>query len=149
VQSCRPDLRCSCVDRVAPFARPLGWVVDLDLRGPDAIVAAEFFRELPSPKRHGAWPYDLVAEWAQLHLEWLAIADIPERHLLMLDIRAARQHVLPPMIERCATVQGYLSLVGVKLVARRTHDAVTRAALRQLTRDPRILERLELLEVSL
>jgi hypothetical protein len=134
------------MDNVAPFARPLGWVVDLDVRGRDAIIAAEFLRELPSPQPHGAWSYDLVALWAQLHLEWLATADIPERYLIMLDIRAARQRVLPPIIKRCATLRGYLSLVGVKLVARRTHDAVTRAALRGLTRDPRILERLDLLE---
>jgi hypothetical protein len=84
--------------------------------------------------------------WAQLHLDWLATADIPERYLIMLDIRAARQRVLPPIIERCATLSGYLSLVGVRLVARRTHDAATRKALRRLTRDPRILERLDLLE---
>jgi hypothetical protein len=122
------------VDNVAPFARPLGWVVDLDVRGRDAIIAAEFLRELPSPKRHAAWPYDLVALWAQLHLDWLATVDIPERYLILLDIRAARQRVLPPMIERCAALRGHLSLVGVKLVARRTHDARTRAALRGLTR---------------
>jgi hypothetical protein len=132
------------VDNVVLFARPLGWVVDLELRGRDAIIAAEFLRELPSPKRHAAWPYNLVAVWGQLHLDWLATADIPERNLIMLDIRAARQRVLPPIIERCAALQGYLSLVGVRLVARRTHDPVTRTALRRLTRDPRILERLEL-----
>jgi hypothetical protein len=134
------------VDNVAPFARPLGWVVDLDVSGRDAIIAAEFLRELPSPKPHAAWPYSFVAVWADLHLDWLATADIPKRYLILLDIRAARQRVLPPIIERCATLQGYLSLVGVKLVARRTHDTVTRMALRRLTRDPRILERLDLLE---
>lgn len=134
------------MDNVAPFARPLGWVVDLDVSGRDAIIAAEFLRELPSPKRHAVWPYNLVAVWAQLHLDWLATADIPERYLILLDIRAARQRVLPPIVERCATLQGYLSLVGVRLVARRTHDPATCTALRRLTRDPRVLARLELLE---
>jgi hypothetical protein len=133
------------MDNVAPFARPLGWVVDLDVSGRDAIIAAEFLRELPSPKRHAAWPYDLIAVWAQLHLDWLATADIPERYLILLDIRASRQRVLPPMIERCANLSGYLSVVGVKLVARRTHDSATCAALRRLTRDHRVLERLGLI----
>jgi hypothetical protein len=128
--------------------RPLGWIVDFDLRGRDAIIAAEYLRELPYPRGLGAWPYSLVAVWAQMHLDWLEIADIPERHLVMLDIRAARQRVLPPVIERCATIQGFLSTTGVALVARRTHDAPTRAALCRLTRDPRILERLDLLGVT-
>jgi hypothetical protein len=72
------------VHNVTPFSRPLGWVVDLDLRGRDAIIAAEFLRELPSPKRYAAWPYTLVAVWADLHLDWLATTDIPERNLVML-----------------------------------------------------------------
>jgi hypothetical protein len=66
----------------------LDGVVDLDVSGRDAIIAAEFLRELPSYKRHAAWPYSLVAVWADLHLDWLATADIPERNLVMLDIRA-------------------------------------------------------------
>jgi hypothetical protein len=129
---------------VAPFARPLGWVVDLALRDRAALIAAEFLRELPRPKQGASWPYGAVAVWAQLNLDWLTSADIPERNLILLDIRAARQRVLPPIIERCAALDGYISLVGVALVARRTRDAATNSALRRLTRDPRILERLGL-----
>ena len=132
------------MDNVAPFARPLGWVVDLDLRDRDALIAAEFLRELPRPKRQGSWSYGAVAVWAQLNLDWLAAVDIPERSLVLLDVRAARQRVLPPIIERCAALDGHISLVGVALVARRTRDAATGVALRRLTRDPRILERLGL-----
>jgi hypothetical protein len=126
------------------FARPLGWVVDLDVQGTDAQILAEFLRSLPHPKRRASWPYGAVAVWAELNLEWFATVDVPERNLLLLDMRASRQRVLPPLIERCATLGGYVSLVGVALVARRTRDAATDAALRRLTRDWRVIERLGL-----
>lgn len=129
---------------VVPFSRPLGWIVDLELRDRDALIVAEFLRDVPRPKRGALWPYRSIAVWARLNLDWLTAADIPERNLILLDIRAARQRVLPPIIERCDALDGYISLVGVALVARRTRDAAAKAALRQLTRDPRILERLGL-----
>jgi hypothetical protein len=132
------------VTRIKQFARPLGWVVDLDLQGRDVQIVAEFLHSLPHPKRHASWPYGAIAVWAELNLDWFATVDVPERNLVLLDIRAARQRVLPPLIERCAALAGYVSLVGVALVARRTRNAATDAALRRLTRDSRVIERLGL-----
>jgi hypothetical protein len=134
------------MDKISWFARPLGWIVDLELSGRDARIVAQFLRDLPHPKRYPAWPYSAIAVWAQLNLDALAALEVPEQKLLLLDLRASRQRVLPRVIARCAVLDGYISLVGISLVARGTYDPKTRSALRRLTRDRRIHERLAILE---
>ena len=128
---------------VTRFARPLGWVVDLDLRGDDARVVADFLRQLPRPKRGTSWSYDAVAIWAQINLDVLETIDADPTSKLQA-LRETRQRVLPHIIERCAALDGYLSLVGIGLLARTSPSTATSAALRRLTRDPRIHERLGL-----
>jgi hypothetical protein len=106
--------------------RPLGWVLDLDVRGAaDARHVAKLLTQLP-PSR-ALLPYRAFAIWLHIHVATGAFsADV------ML------------IIKRCEGVPGHVSVAGTALVARQHWDAATRREIADLARDQRVLERLEL-----
>lgn len=113
---------------VSQIVRPLGFVLDLDVRGYEALLIAEAAAGMP--KRRAVWTYRALALRLQI-LERLVVSDEVRRDLA-------------PLIKRCWMIrERRFSVVGAALVAR-DRDEATSVALRKLTRDPRILERLEL-----
>ena len=109
------------MNNIVPFARPLGWVLDLDLQGDEIRSLAEVLAWCSKPKRRPT--YRLVALRCRIVAACVMSPGVRER-LLGLAERCDQIHERP------------ISLAGMKLVA--TGDV----SARKLTRDPRILERL-------
>ena len=128
---------------VVQFVRPLAWTLDLDLRADEARIVAEFLSQLP--KR--TLTYAALARVVALHLQWLegeSAQSQVARESFYTRLRAERERVLPALVERCDRLEGAVSLAGAALVARQPRDEQTVIALRRLTRDARVLERLGL-----
>ena len=115
---------------VVPFARPLGWVLDLDVRGVhEAQMVGEVLANIPKTMKNRSY------RGLALRMRVL------ERVVVRDDVRRD----LAALAERCDSIHSRaFSVTGAALVARYPRDDATRAQLRKLTRDQRVLERLGL-----
>jgi hypothetical protein len=105
------------------FVQPLGWMLDLDLRGDQVRTFAEVFAWSSKPRR--APTYRLAALRCRIVAACVSSDDV--------------RRELHELAERCDQIwERPLSLAGMKEIA--TGDI---AALRKLTRDARVLERLQ------
>jgi hypothetical protein len=117
------------VGDVVHLPRALAWIADLQLSGWEAQLVAEALAGLP--KRIRMRTYRYLALRLRI-LQELVVSD---------DVRRD----LGPIIDRCGLVLAQNFVVtGAALVARQPRDEATVIALRKLTRDARVLERLGL-----
>lgn len=112
------------MSNVVQFVQPLAWAVELDLRGDQAGTFADLFAWSSRPKRPPT--YRLAALRCRI-VAACVISDDVRRELHELAARCDQLWELP------------ISLAGMRAIA--TGDV---AAVRKLTRDSRVLERLNL-----
>jgi hypothetical protein len=112
---------------VVHFARPLQWVLDLDVHGDEIRTLAEVCAWGRRPRRSPT--YRLVALKCRIVAECVTSSEV--------------QQELLGLAGRCDQIsQKPISLVGMNLVA--ADDDAARKELRKLTRDARVLKRLGL-----
>ena len=120
------------------FARPLGWVVDLDLRGPEEIrrTAIALCRLRPPD----ICSYHDVAIVLEQELDRLK-ANPPQSNVLHRQWYAQRLRSLPRQIGVCRGRTDDLSLRGVALMVESRLTFAKLARILRLTTDKRVLER--------
>jgi hypothetical protein len=115
--------------RIVHLARPLRWVVALELTRGDAQLIGEVLAGMPTRTA--------LRNYRALALRLTILAELVTSD----DIRRTLERIA----KRCEAIHDRtFSVVGAALVARHRRDEATCAALRKLTHDQRVLELLGL-----